>query len=193
MKNCRSCKNTVKYTLCRIYKFAVIFILVILLVNYIVRNSSVYYRKIYLSPLTLQLNTRDLVLAKGEEFKLHVNHPNKRVTYSSTNFRVAGVNFNGRVYAYRTGKAYIIAKVGEKKIICRVRVLDINKTKLTLSIGKSYRIKIHGNAGFPSYKSSNPKVATINWRGKVKAKKLGKTFITVKARGKYFTCTITVR
>lgn len=192
MKNCR-CKNNLKYNLCRIYRFVVILIIFFLIVNYIVKNSSIYYRKLYYSPISLQLNMKDLVLAKGEEYKLHVNRPNKRVSYSSTNFRVAGVNFNGRVYAYRTGKAYIIAKVSGKKLICRVRVLDINKSKLSLSVGKSYRIKIYGSAGFPSYKSSNPKVATINWRGKVKAKKPGKTTITVKARGKYFTCTVIVR
>lgn len=69
-------------------------------------------------------------MVKGEEFRLFVYGINKRVSYHSTNFRVAGVNFNGRVFAYQTGKAYIIAKVDNKELKCRVKVIDLNKKDL---------------------------------------------------------------
>jgi uncharacterized protein YjdB len=187
-RNCRK-RNSIG----QIYKFIIIAIAGLLILHSILENTSLYYRKIYISPLSLHLNSNDIVLAKGEEFKLRVIGINKRVTYSTTNFRVAGVNFNGRVFAYQTGKAFIIVKVDKKVLKCRVRVLNINKEKLTLSVGDTYRLKLLGSAGLPSYKSSEPEVATVNWRGKITAKNKGKTVISAEAKGKTFHCTVTVK
>lgn len=194
-KKCGSMKKSCcqRNTISIFIKVIIIAVALLLTLHYLLENTSLFYRKMYVSPLSLHLNTNDIVLAKGEEFKLRVIGINKRVSFSSTNFRVAGVNFNGRVFAYRTGKAFIIVKVDKKVLKCRIRVLDINKEKLTLSIGDTYRLKLQGGAGFPSYKSSDPGVAVVNWRGKVTAKKKGKTVISAEAKGKTFYCTVSVK
>ncbi len=185
-----SCQRNPINQICR---FIVIAIAVFLILHYILENSSLFYRKLYISPFSLHLNENDIVLKKGEEFKLRVIGINKRCSFSTTDFRVAGVNFNGRVFAYRTGNAYIIVKVEKKVFKCRVRVLDINKEKLNLSVGDTDRLKLQGGAGFTRYNSSDPKVVKVNRWGKVTALKKGKAVITVKAKGKNFRCTVTVR
>ena len=177
----------------KLYLAIIVGIAVILILNLIIENSSAYFRKIYYPLFSVHLNKNDVVLARGEEFKLRVIGINERVKYSSTDFRVAGVNFNGRVYAYQTGDCFIIAKTGKKELKCRVVVLDINKERLSLRVGGSYRLKIRGGGGIPSYKSSNPEVATVKWTGRVKAKAKGRAVITVRAQGKTFQCTVNVK
>jgi uncharacterized protein YjdB len=132
-------------------------------------------------------------MIKGEETHLSVFGLNKRVSFSSTNFRVAGVNFNGRVFAYRTGKAFIIARVDGKELKCRVHVIDINKEVLTLKAGEAYRLRISGTSSFKSWKSNNKEVAVVTVFGTVKAKKKGKAVITASVKGRSLKCTVIVK
>jgi len=174
------------------YKIIIIVIAAVLIINYLFINSSLFYRKGITLPFSLHLNKQDIILVKGEEFRLFVYGINKRTSYSSTNFRVAGVNFNGRVFAYRVGKAFILVKVDKKVLKCRVRVIDINNDKLNLREGDTYRLKIKGMITMPRWRSSNPKVATVSLFGKVKAKTPGSTIITAKIKGKVVKCRINV-
>jgi uncharacterized protein YjdB len=144
-------------------------------------------------PFSLHLSRQDIYMIKGEETHISVFGLNKRVKYHSTNFRVAGVNFTGRIFAYRTGKAFIIAKVGKKELKCRVHVIDISREKLVLKIGKSYRLKMKGAGAFTSWKSSDKSVATVTLFGTVTAKRKGKTVITAKVKGRTLKCTVTVK
>ncbi|MBH1941479.1 Ig-like domain-containing protein [Mobilitalea sibirica] len=179
--------------LCNLYKTTIIIVAVILILNLIVMNTSVYFRKTIQLPFSLHLNKQDIILAKGEEAKLFVYGINKRVSYSSTNFRVAGVNFNGRVHAYQTGKTFILAKVDGKILKCRVRVIDINKDRLSLYVGDDYRLRIKGIFSIPEWKSSNKKVATVSMFGYVKAKEKGTTIISAKVKGKTIKCIVKVK
>ena len=174
-------------------KIIVILIITIVILHTFLQNTSIFFRKRILLPFALHLNKQELVLIQGEEYRLYMNAINKRVSYETTNFRVAGVDINGRVFAYRTGKAFIIAKVDGKKYKCRVRVIDLNKKKLTLSAGESYHLNVLGPAVFPRWKSSNPKVASISVFGKVKARSRGRTVIRAKWKGKELKCVVTVR
>lgn len=187
------CGNQLSNMVKKLYKSIIIGIAVILILHIIIENSSAYFRTMYRPFFSVHLNKTDVVMAKGEEFKLRLIGINERVKYSSTDFRIAGVNFNGRVYAYQTGQCFIIAKAGKKELKCRVIVIDINKERLSLRVGESYRLKIKGRGGIPNYKSSNPKVASVSWTGKVKAVSKGRTVITVRAKGKSFKCTVNVK
>lgn len=131
-------------------------------------------------------------MIKGEEFHLFVYDINKRVSFSSTNFRVAGVNFNGRVFAYNTGKAFIIAKVGKKELRCRVHVVDISSKSIELKAGETYHLKIKGSNAFVSWKSKDKEIATVSMFGKVTAKSCGSTVITAKIKGKTLKCKVVV-
>lgn len=69
----------------------------------------------------------------------------------------------------------------------------ISRKKVTLSAGKTHRLKIRGYSGKISWKSSNKKTATVNKKGLVRAKKAGTATITARARSKKWTCKITVK
>lgn len=69
----------------------------------------------------------------------------------------------------------------------------LNKTSVTLSVGESVTLKING-ISIKSAKSSNKKVASVNSKGKVTAKKKGKATITVTGKNKKkYKCKVTVK
>ena len=65
----------------------------------------------------------------GLKKKLRVyNNKHKKVKWSTTNSKIAKVTKNGNVKALKVGKATVIAKVGKKKLKCKVKVLPIVTT-----------------------------------------------------------------
>ncbi len=174
-------------------KIILVAIITVMMLRFVITNTSLYFRDYPDLPFSRHLNKKNLILVKGEEYKLSVFGINVRVTYSSTNFRVAGVSFNGKIRAYRTGKAIIIAKTGKKELKCLVRVIDLNKSDLVLQKGATYDLDIRGVTALASFKSSNPNVATVNAFGKVKSKGKGRCTITVKVKGRTLKCSVLVK
>lgn len=178
--------------LCFLYKAVIIFIAILLILRFLYENSSFFYFKSLTLPFSLHLNENDLYMIQGEEFHLSVFGINKRISYSSTNFRVAGVNFNGRVFAYQTGKAFIIAKVNDKELKCRVHVIEISRKSINLKEEESCRLKIHGSHSFVRWKSKDKRIATVSMFGKVTAHHRGRTIITGTIKGKVLKCVVIV-
>ncbi|MBQ6844023.1 MAG: Ig domain-containing protein [Agathobacter sp.] len=71
--------------------------------------------------------------------------------------------------------------------------VKLNKTKMTLYIGKTQTLKITGTSKKVKWSSSNKKIATVSTKGKVIAKKEGKVTITAKVGGKKYKCSVTVK
>ena len=71
----------------------------------------------------------------------------------------------------------------------------LNKTKLTLSVGKKYKLKVRNYKGKIVWKSSRKKVATVKKNGVVKARKKGTAKVTarLKKTGKKLSCKVTVK
>lgn len=71
--------------------------------------------------------------------------------------------------------------------------VKLNKTKITLNVGKTFNLKLKNNKKKVKWTSSNKKVATVSAKGKVTAKKKGKANIVAKASGKKYRCMVTVQ
>ena len=72
---------------------------------------------------------------------------------------------------------------------------DKGKTSVSVSKNKTLTLspKVYGISGSVTYKSSNPKVATVTSKGKVKGIKKGTAKITIKAGSYTKTVTVTVK
>ncbi len=70
--------------------------------------------------------------------------------------------------------------------------VKINKTKLTLNLGKTYNLKVTGTTNTVKWSSSNKSVATVSSIGKVTAKKKGTATITATVNSKKYSCKVTV-
>lgn len=71
--------------------------------------------------------------------------------------------------------------------------IKLNKTKLKLTVGSTYKLKINQKKIKVKWASSKKKVASVNSKGKVKAKKVGTTVISAKVNGKKYKCKVTVQ
>lgn len=71
--------------------------------------------------------------------------------------------------------------------------VSLTKTKLTLTIGKTYKLKLKNNKKKVKWTSSKKSVATVTSKGKVTAKKVGTATITAKVGKKKYKCKLTVK
>lgn len=115
----------------------------------------------------------------------------QRVTYKSSNNKVASVTQGGVIRAKKKGNAVITVTTANQKT-CRIKVtvrqapkkVTIGAKNRTLKKGKTLRLRVKlpsGSAAFGiRYNSSRKKIATVDAKGNVKAIRKGSTVITVK-------------
>ena len=143
-----------------------------------------------------------LTLGVKEKYTLKISGAK---AYETSDKTVATVSKKGVIVGKKAGKATITAtdkkgkqtkvKVTVKKAPANV---TLNKTKYTLTVGKTLQLKAKLPSDTASNKitwtSSKKSVATVDANGKVTAVKAGKAKITVKTfNGKKATCTVTVK
>lgn len=121
-----------------------------------------------------------------------------KVTFKSSNKKVATVNSKGVITGKKAGKAVITVKVGKytKKLTVKVKKpsFKLVKSSAKLKKGKKTIIKVKAApVSKVTYKTSNKKVATVNSKGVVTAKKKGTAKITVKCNGITRTFKVTVK
>ena len=151
---------------------------------------------------------KTMKLQKGQKQKINAYiqplTTEDKLTFTSSNKKVATVSKNGTITAKKAGKANITVKAGKKKVTVKVTVqapapTGINGVPVTKTLkkGKSFTIKPKltpsGAEAKITYSSSNKKVATVNAKGKVTAKGKGTAVITVKAGSIVRTCEIIVK
>lgn len=117
-----------------------------------------------------------------------------KVTYSSSNKKIATIDRNGILTVKKKGKVKITAKYNGKSYSCTVKVIDPKLSgKSTVRKGKTISLKVIGGHGATIYSTSNKKIATVDKNGKVKGKKKGKVTITAVNNGYTMTKEITVK
>jgi uncharacterized protein YjdB len=133
-----------------------------------------------------------------------------KLTYKSTNKKVAKVNSKGKITALKAGSTKItVTAANGKKLTVKVTVVKkpvklksfsisgAKKNAITLKAGKTKDLKLQllptkATNLKVSFKSSKPKVATIDKAGRIKALAKGKATITVKAASKTVKVKLTV-
>ena len=115
----------------------------------------------------------------------------QKVTYSSSNKKVATVSSKGVITAKKAGTAKITVKSGSKKVTVTVTVPKTKTTaitvgeKVSLKKGKTYSLKAKVTPSNSdekiTYSTSNKKIATVSKSGKIKGVKKGTATITIKS------------
>lgn len=121
-----------------------------------------------------------------------------KVTFKSSNKKVVTVNSKGVITGKKAGKTVITVKVGKytKKLTVTVKKPSFKLVKSSAKLKKGKKTTIRVKAAPVSkvtYKTSNKKVATVNSKGVVTAKKKGTAKITVKCNGITRTFKVTVK
>ncbi len=145
--------------------------------------------------ITLSTSKQNVYVGKSFTLKVKAVKPanaSKAVTYKSNNPEIATVNGKGKVTGKKPGKAVITvsSKTSSKvKAKCTVTVKQQVKkiqtaSTLVLQKGKSAVLKYglspqNASSKKVKFSTSNKKVAAVNKKGKITAKKAGKATITI--------------
>ena len=140
-----------------------------------------------------------------ERFSLKVKGTSRKATWTSSNKRIATVTKKGgNVVTKRAGRVTITAKVGSKKVKCKVTVKKaapkpyLTATSKTLRVGESFLLIQGQYTDYESTFSYNDHIATIDGAGRVVATGIGQTKVLVNrgkdSQGRYrdYVCTINV-
>ena len=127
----------------------------------------------------VRLNFSEISVFAGKSKTLN------KVTWKSSDKKIATVSKNGKVLGKKAGTAVITATVGGNSYKCTVTVKNpqLNENNLTMAIGDTFKLKVTG-AKAKSFRSSNEKVAAISAKGVITAKKAGSAIITVQTGSK---------
>ena len=141
------------------------------------------------------INLTKKEILSGKKFRLSVRNRIKgaKVSYKTSNKKIATVDKNGNVKGLKAGRATITTTIRQggktyylKSSITVKGYVKLIKVKKTIKKGKSYKFKAkaYGIKGKLKWSVSKKKIGKISKSGKFKAKKKGKTYVTVKC-GKY--------
>lgn len=139
-----------------------------------------------------RINYTSIKLGQGKSKQLKVKGTGAKLKWSSSNSKIVTVDKDtGVITAVKGGKATVTAKAGKKKYRCRVTVVGISATKLTLKKGSTYTFTVK-NGKNTTWKTSNKSVVSVTSKGKIKAKGYGGALITCKTNGRTIKCKVYV-
>ncbi len=120
--------------------------------------------------------------------------PPVKMTYKSSNSKIATVNSKGVIVAKAKGSAIVTGKYRSIKWTCKIKVEAprLNTSSLKMNIQSSRQLKITGTTRKISWSSSAPRIAAVSSSGKVTALKSGSAVITAKINGIKYPCKIVV-
>jgi hypothetical protein len=87
----------------------------------------------------------------------------------------------------------VIPSISSVPIVQAATKIKLNKTKATLYVGDTLKLKVSGTSKTVTWSSSNEKVAVVSAKGKVTAKNGGNATITAKVGEKKYTCKVNVK
>ncbi len=137
----------------------------------------------------------------GEQLKLKLKDlpDDAKVTWKSTNKKIATVTKKGVVRALAAGKATIKATVGSKTLKCKIKVKNTGFEGLEYTMGIGETLTVHIKAGAKvkwSLKDPSSDVGAITGKSagfvKFRADKIGTTTIKAKSDGRTYYCNIKV-
>ena len=158
----------------------------------------------------ITLKKSESILGVGYTENLKYDIPSglnsSNIIWRSSNQKVATVNSNGKVTGIATGTTIITASLNGYTSTCTIVVssnyipvngISLNKSNLNLTINSSEKLTSNVSPSNASnkdvtWRSSNNSVATVDSNGKITAKKIGTTIITVSSSGYTSTCTVNV-
>ena len=147
---------------------------------------------------TISLSEKKLVLYSGSYLKLtaKVVGASSNVTWKSSNSKIVDVN-DGWIKAKNEGTATVKATANGVTATCKITVkptISLSKNSISLTVNQTEALKavVKGSSKKVKWTSSNKKIATVDSKGNVTAKKKGICIIRAKLGKLSVNCTVKV-
>ena len=158
---------------------------------------------VYVSPVvkisSLKINSSEITMLVGKTRKLssYVTPTNttESVNWYSTDTSIVVVDSEGTITTVGPGIADVVVYGGTTNVstACKVHALALSKTSINLGQYDIFDLAVDGSDGFQvAWRTSNPRVATVDNTGHVVARMRGTTTITATVDNKTLTCVVNV-
>lgn len=140
-----------------------------------------------------KLNKKNVYLKPKKTYTLKVLNNKKKVTWTSSNKKVAKVSSKGVVTALKNGTAKVKARIGNAVYNAEVDVSGISlDASANVFLNKTKTLHLNGTMDQPTWSSADTNIADIDENGVVTGINKGTTTITATYQGTNFTSTVTV-
>lgn len=163
-----------------------------------------YVQAASVKPTQIKLKNTKKTIYVGEKYKITLKsikpkNASKKLSYKSSNPKIATVDAKGKVTGKAKGTATITVKSklnSKAKVKCKITVKQqVKKITVKNAVNKNIAVRkgktlqlstsvspSKANNKKLTYTSKNKKIATVTSKGKIKGKKAGKTSIKIKSK-----------
>lgn len=168
--------------------------------NNVVAECTIIVKQI-VSASSVTINSHEILMLTGKmrtlTARLYPTNSTETVHWVSSDTSVVVVDSNGQITTVGPGSCQVTAytSYGTVQDTCTVYSMAISKSSTVLEQYDTFNLYVDGapSGAAVSWRSSNPRIATVTQRGIVTARMPGECTITATVDGKTVTCNVTVR
>ncbi len=168
--------------------------------NNVVAECTIIVKQI-VSASSVTINSHEILMLTGKmrtlTARLYPTNSTETVHWVSSDTSVVVVDSNGQITTVGPGSCQVTAYTtyGTVQDTCTVYSMAISKSSTVLEQYDTFNLYVDGapSSASVSWRSSNPRIATVTQRGIVTARMPGECTITATVDGKTVTCNVTVR
>ncbi len=147
---------------------------------------------------TISINSTEITMLKGKTrnltARIYPTNTRENIRWESSDTSVVTVDANGKIITVGAGQAEITAysSNGTVSDTCIVHSMAMSCTDLKIEQYDTFNLYVDGAPAAVSWRSSNPRIASVTQAGMVTARMPGECVITATVQGKTVTCYIKV-
>ena len=158
---------------------------------------------VYVTPVikitSLKINSKETTMLSGKTRQLTARitptNTTESVSWYSTDTSIVVVDDSGRITTVGPGTAEVVVAGGinNAESSCIIHSLAISQSRITLEQYDPFDLAVDGAVTTVSWRTGNPRVATITATGHIVGRMAGTTTVTATVDGKTLTCVVTVK
>lgn len=147
---------------------------------------------------SIKINSSEIVMLKGKTrqltARLYPTNSNEWIKWLSTDTSVVQVDDKGNIVTVGAGQCEVIAYSNEGTVqdSCTIYSMAMSNTTLRLEQYDTFNLYVDGAPEKPSWRTTNPRVATVSATGKVTGRMPGECVITGTVDGKTVSCYVRI-
>jgi uncharacterized protein YjdB len=165
--------------------------------NAIVASCTVIVKPI-IKASSISINSSEIIMLKGKTRQLTARmypiNSNEWVNWLSTDTSVVQVDDKGNIITVGAGQCEVIAYSSEGTVqdSCTIYSMAMSNTSLRLEQYDTFNLYVDGAPENPSWRTTNPRVATVSATGVVTGRMPGECVITGTVDGKTVSCHVRI-
>ena len=165
--------------------------------NNIVAHCTVIVKPI-INASSISINSSEIVMLKGKTRKLtarlYPTNSNETIKWLSTDTSIVQVDGNGNIITVGAGVCEVVAysTSGTVQDSCKIYSIAMSHTDIRMEQYDTFNLYVDGAPSAVSWRTSNPRIATVTQGGFVTGRMPGECIITATVEGKTVSCFVKI-